>query len=1462
MHHDSSDTESVATDRQSEFSDARPRRAIVSVAAARPYPSHGKILAHQDLVHAVSPRVTVGMSAGPSHDDDEGRVGEEHPHVTALKDWLYNEGEDTDYLPILHRFLRLHVTAIDAASVFHVLLGAARLVITLAPFVDKPRNPLEALRDAARHETSVSLAHRLMLTELQHLGDQFARCAPFTNLTETTQTLVEELQRASNMSLLAELIPIVCSQLRLRAKGNEEAHATTVGELSTSSMHKTGDLDDRASPVRRTKRCEIIAMTSVIFPITPPYCDVFFHLVLGGALLLTFAACALSLAFRHYWSLIALVPAAALQGVCLAAHFLQSPLVFYLAEISSCVLLCVAFNVDTVVYEDCTNHIERFPLQLLALSLAAFFTCGMCDLNTLRLRGARFTSALLHRSSVRHDDTSSFSSAEDENVTHSDPAAAPLISTWAARVLFPLVEVVAVCVPTIVRFALAESFHAWGAVVGEVGVMIALGATIHRYFRFSERRRTKEEEKYFLIANVIRSVIPEPDEVAERDLHDLRSPSARSAAPTDSVLVSSAGRGVSQPWMSGAGNTLAPTFDQIVVRAPANGRAPPVATRIGTAPTSVLRTEDDGHILEDSLLLMADSTTHRHDSTAAPRQSASVTAAAISTSSSVNSKMQNSIVLAGKNISSHGEMLLNVTESKGKAVTVWRTPLDEVHFSTIIIGVDGKGDILLWNWYAEELTNFHTTDIIGKNILSILPSAEYHAEMFSKINLTMIDRSPSMIKCSIMSKRVGKPVIDVALQPYPAKTATGATVGVIFAGTPVRHETLSEISNQLLDIHSNMQDNPTKGQLYKALLLLQSELPRTTVEVNLQQLLGRIYSVQFQRKSLLMNVEPCFPNTILLDSDSLQLVIMEMLQHFLRIGRVTVTLSHDEVARCVIIKVAVHTLNSSVGTISGKLKLIEDVPKWRPSVPAAQAARRMNCVIKSDGVINAHCSLTLVGALPDKSKHIDDRGDVEVDDVRCNVAICDIEALSSILVRNVVWERKHMLFFIDEIDKLHVALDGVDILFVRVAPGLAEKLVRELKASRPLLEVVVLVSDDNGTEARALRSARGLEASIMYDPIITSEVHDTLTLAVQKISARRKREDKVSDIRKLFTQAKSCPWVRGKLLGRGANAMVYEATNTITSGKMAVRTLAIKPEAPEEMRAMMESLVEEIKVMSKLEHKNIINYLYLERDSTAVNVFMEYAPGGSLRSVLDKKGKASLDQVVVWLRDILEGLAYLHSEGIVHLDIKCANVLLAADGTCKLSDFGTARPFKHVDNVKATAAAAASSEVNASGTMHFMAPEVLSGSQFDWSADIWSLGCMTMEMLTGKLPFSTLGPLAVVGYISSLTARDTVQIPKEIVDPHAVAFLSACLCVDPSARPNAVTLQNHPFIVQHATRHLAPTSTTFNRSAGSSRRAMAANALLDEDDDSSGRRESCFSAWSAAGGDQYSERRRATDAVL
>ncbi|KAL1811446.1 hypothetical protein ACET3Z_021511 [Daucus carota] len=253
-------------------------------------------------------------------------------------------------------------------------------------------------------------------------------------------------------------------------------------------------------------------------------------------------------------------------------------------------------------------------------------------------------------------------------------------------------------------------------------------------------------------------------------------------------------------------------------------------------------------------------------------------------------------------------------------------------------------------------------------------------------------------------------------------------------------------------------------------------------------------------------------------------------------------------------------------------------------------------------------------------------------------------------------------------------------------------------------------------------------------------------------------------------------WTRGPIIGRGSSAAVYLATKC--SGDIfAVKSTEL---------ASSSFLQREQNFLAQMNSPHIVKYLGVdvkfEDDKAMYNIFMEYLSGGTLSEVIKKRG-GSLDEsmIRVYTNQILQGLDYLHSNDIVHCDIKGQNILLGKDGV-KIADLGCARLLK--DGVAATSAF--------SGTPVFMAPEVARGEEQGFPADIWSLGCTIIEMVTGTNPWPELDhPLSAIHKIGF--SGEVPEFPNRLSD-NAKDFVSKCLKSNAKERWTAKQLLSHPFL--------------------------------------------------------------------
>ncbi|EGV64523.1 Pkinase-domain-containing protein [Yamadazyma tenuis ATCC 10573] len=274
-------------------------------------------------------------------------------------------------------------------------------------------------------------------------------------------------------------------------------------------------------------------------------------------------------------------------------------------------------------------------------------------------------------------------------------------------------------------------------------------------------------------------------------------------------------------------------------------------------------------------------------------------------------------------------------------------------------------------------------------------------------------------------------------------------------------------------------------------------------------------------------------------------------------------------------------------------------------------------------------------------------------------------------------------------------------------------------------------------------------------------------------------------------------WIKGELIGRGSFGSVYIALNVTTGEMIAVKQVVVPPTFNARTKAKadegLDALHKEVETMKDFDHVNIVQYLGFEQKKGTYSLFLEYVGGGSISSCMKSYGAFEEPLVRFITRQVLLGLEYLHSNGILHRDLKADNLLLDIDGTCKISDFGISKRSKdiYVNNA----------EMSMQGTVFWMAPEVIDSIVEDkkqgYSAkiDIWSLGCVVLEMFAGKRPWSNEAVISAIYKIGK--TKLAPPIPEDIknsISDEGKDFIKQCCTIDPERRPTATQLLNHPFI--------------------------------------------------------------------
>ncbi|KAF5385509.1 hypothetical protein D9757_005360 [Collybiopsis confluens] len=269
-------------------------------------------------------------------------------------------------------------------------------------------------------------------------------------------------------------------------------------------------------------------------------------------------------------------------------------------------------------------------------------------------------------------------------------------------------------------------------------------------------------------------------------------------------------------------------------------------------------------------------------------------------------------------------------------------------------------------------------------------------------------------------------------------------------------------------------------------------------------------------------------------------------------------------------------------------------------------------------------------------------------------------------------------------------------------------------------------------------------------------------------------------------------WVRGELIGRGTYGRVYLALNATTGEMMAVKQVEIPQTLSDKNDSrhatVVDALKSESETLKDLDHPNIVQYLGFEETLSNLSIFLEYVPGGSIGSVLLKHGKFAEDVTKSFTGQILGGLEYLHSKGILHRDLKADNILVEMSGICKISDFGISK--RTADDAAGGGAATAMR-----GTVFWMAPEVINpqGKVYNAKIDIWSVGCVVLEMWAGMRPWNGDEMVAVMFKLWS--SKSPPPVPEGLIlSELGDDFRRKCFAINPDERPSATELRKHRYL--------------------------------------------------------------------
>eukprot|EP01138_Halocafeteria_seosinensis_P000664 gb/GECG01000680.1/.p1 GENE.gb/GECG01000680.1/~~gb/GECG01000680.1/.p1 ORF type:complete len:531 (+),score=64.48 gb/GECG01000680.1/:1-1593(+) len=252
-------------------------------------------------------------------------------------------------------------------------------------------------------------------------------------------------------------------------------------------------------------------------------------------------------------------------------------------------------------------------------------------------------------------------------------------------------------------------------------------------------------------------------------------------------------------------------------------------------------------------------------------------------------------------------------------------------------------------------------------------------------------------------------------------------------------------------------------------------------------------------------------------------------------------------------------------------------------------------------------------------------------------------------------------------------------------------------------------------------------------------------------------------------------------LGKGSFADVYRAEDTESGETVAVKAISIE-RLNTQARKQLNS---EVEILKKFKHENVVRLIDVARSKKTMHLIMEFCDGGDVAGLIKRHGRFKESQVKPIIKQLASGVAFLRENSLIHRDLKPQNLLLSGrypSCTLKIADFGFARSLQQLDMAETLC-----------GSPLYMAPEILNGKRYDAKCDLWSVGAIMFELVTGRPPYNGTNHMDLIHNINQNPVKMDSEIKRQL-SKECLDLIRGLLRKNPKDRISFEDFWNSPFI--------------------------------------------------------------------